>query len=65
MEAKASADACPESIRPPVSYVSGSIEAKLRRLSAQKTCTKAQGDREVTVSLKYLRYKQQAREISQ
>ncbi|WP_430180428.1 transposase [Paenibacillus lautus] len=28
----------------------------------KKTCTKAQGDRKITVSLKYLRYKQQARE---
>ncbi|MGG4106267.1 transposase [Paenibacillus lautus] len=28
----------------------------------KKTCAKAQGDREITVSLKYLRYKQQARE---
>ncbi|WP_237566399.1 transposase [Paenibacillus sp. EZ-K15] len=28
----------------------------------KKTRTKAQGDREITVSLKYLRYRQQARE---
>ncbi|WP_237566446.1 transposase [Paenibacillus sp. EZ-K15] len=31
----------------------------------KKTCTKAQGEREITVSLKYHRYKQQARENSQ
>lgn len=48
---------------PGVTFMRGTIEAKgCEGCPLKETCTKAQGDREITVSLKYIRYKQQARE---